>query len=103
MPEYAWMYLNKHDSEYASGAKYPKILNMSKFWIWQGFSICERYKAFDYARIYINRVLNISCVLNMAGLWICKIYIGFQICRNMAEYVWIYNNSQGFEYVSYNT
>ena len=35
MPEYAWMYLNKQDSEYALGPKYAKILNMAKFWIWQ--------------------------------------------------------------------
>ena len=34
MPEYAWMYLNKQDSEYALGPKYAKILNMA------GFSIC---------------------------------------------------------------
>ena len=33
------MCLNKQDSEYASGPKYAKILNMT------GFSICERYTA----------------------------------------------------------
>ena len=33
MPEYA---LYKQDSEYALGPKYAKILNMEKFWIWQG-------------------------------------------------------------------
>ena len=31
--EYAWMCLDKQDSEYASGPKYGKILNMAKFWI----------------------------------------------------------------------
>ena len=35
MPEYTWMGLNKQDSEYASGPKYAKILNMAKFWMWQ--------------------------------------------------------------------
>ena len=40
MPEYAWMYLYKHDSDYALGPKYDKILNMA------GFSICERYTVF---------------------------------------------------------
>ena len=40
MAEYAWMYLDKQDSEYASGPKYAKILNMARF------SICERYTAF---------------------------------------------------------
>ena len=38
------MCLNKQDSECASGPKYPKLLNMTKFWIWQGsqyaFRIC---------------------------------------------------------------
>ena len=40
---------------------------------------------------------------------ICKCYTGFQICHNMAEYVWtereyawIYDNRTGSEYVSYN-
>ena len=36
MPEYAWIYLSKKGSEYASGPKYAEILNMAKFWIWQG-------------------------------------------------------------------
>ena len=36
MPEYVWMCLNKQDSEYASGPKYAKILNMTTFWIWDG-------------------------------------------------------------------
>ena len=31
MSEYAWMYLNKH----------AKILNMPKFWIWQGFELAS--------------------------------------------------------------
>ena len=32
-PEYAWIYLNKQDSEYDSGPKYAKIINMAKPWI----------------------------------------------------------------------
>ena len=36
MSEYAWIRLNKQDFKYASGLKYPKILNIPKFWIWQG-------------------------------------------------------------------
>ena len=50
-------------------------------------------------------------ILNMAGLH--KSYTGFLIYRNMVEYVWkgrampqyvwIYNNRQGSEYVSYKT
>ena len=77
MPEYAWMYLYKHDSDYALGHKYDKILNMA------GFSICERYTVFW---IYQNMPWQSSeCILgskyarilNMAGLWICKSYKGF--------------------------
>ena len=33
MPEYAWIYLNKQDSEYASSPKYGEILNMATFWV----------------------------------------------------------------------
>ena len=40
MPEYVWMCLNKQDSEYISGPKYDKILNM------RGVSISERYTTF---------------------------------------------------------
>ena len=40
MAEYAWINLDKQDSEYVSGPKYAKILNMARF------SICERYTAF---------------------------------------------------------
>ena len=34
------MCLYKQDSQYASGPKYAKILNMA------GFSVCDRYTAF---------------------------------------------------------
>ena len=37
MPEYAWTYLNKQDSEYTSGSEYVQILNVA------GFSICKHY------------------------------------------------------------
>ena len=33
--EYAWMRLNKQVSEYASGPKCAKSLNMAKYWMWQ--------------------------------------------------------------------
>ena len=43
MPEYAWMYLNKQDSQYTLGENFDYseywilskywVLNMSKFWI----------------------------------------------------------------------
>ena len=31
MPEYAWECQSNQDSEYASGPKYAKILNITKF------------------------------------------------------------------------
>ena len=37
MPEYAWICLNKPDSEYASGTKYAKTVNMTRFWTWHDF------------------------------------------------------------------
>ena len=33
MPKYAWVFLDKQDSEYAYGTKHAKILNLTKFWI----------------------------------------------------------------------
>ena len=52
MPEYAWVCLNKQNSEYASGPKYAKILNMTKFWLWQGSqyaSVTQRPEYAEYA------------------------------------------------------
>ena len=75
--KYAWISLNKTSSEYATGSKYAKILNMA------GFSLCERYKAL---RICQNMPKQSSeyilgskyaRILNMAGSWICKKYAGF--------------------------
>ena len=54
--------LYQQDSEYASGLKFAKILNMAEF------SICERSQRSEYARICLDRVLNISWVLNMPGI-----------------------------------
>ena len=52
-------------------------------------------------------------ILNVAGFWICKNKYGskyatvrLNMCEkymNMPEYVWIYDNRHGSEYVSYNT
>ena len=66
IPEYTWVCLDKLDSEYASGpkyAKYAKILNMVGFWIY------EQYTCSEYVRKCLDRVLNISWVLNMPGFW----------------------------------
>ena len=70
MPKYSWMCLYRHNSEYASGPKYPKILNMAKSWIWQGFQYASVTQGSEYARIWPDRVLNISWVLNTPRFWI---------------------------------
>ena len=70
VPEYAWMCLYKQDSKYASGPKYAKILNMAKFWIWQGSQYASVTQRSNYTKICLGRVLNISRVLNMPGFWI---------------------------------
>ena len=38
--EYAWICINKQDSEFPWGPKYGKVLNMARF------SLCKRYAAF---------------------------------------------------------
>ena len=108
--EYAWMWLNKQDSEYAYGPKYANILNMAKFWTWQGSqyaSVSQRLNMPENA--LLDRDLNIYRVLIMPVFWIWNSYTGFQICHNMTEYVWIrleyawkYLNLRS-EYASYNT
>ena len=59
MAEYAWMCLYKQDSEYASGSKYAKLLNIAKFWIWQGSQYASVTRRSEYARKCLDRVLNI--------------------------------------------
>ena len=46
MPEYAWMCLNKQDSEYPSGPKYEQTSKYDKVLNMEGFSICECYTVF---------------------------------------------------------
>ena len=82
MSEYAWMCLNKQDSEYASGPKYAKILNIAKFLIWQGSQYASVTQDSEYVRIFLNISEYISCskyakILNIAAFWICKSYTGF--------------------------
>ena len=54
------MCLYKQDSEYASGSKYAKILNMAKFSIWQGSQYANITQRSEYTRICLDRVLNVS-------------------------------------------
>ena len=54
----------------------PRVINMPKFWVYRKvlnvgwFPICNRYTAFWINRMCLDRVLNISWVLNMSGFWI---------------------------------
>ena len=61
------MCLYKQDSEYAWGSKYAKILNMEKFLIWQGSQYANVTQRSGYARICLDKALNMSWVLNMLG------------------------------------
>ena len=60
MPEYTWMGPNKQDSEYASGPKYAKILNVDKFWTWQGSQYTSVTQRSEYTKICLDKVLNLS-------------------------------------------
>ena len=48
------------DSEYASGPKHAKIVNMANLWIWLGFQYASVTQRSEYARICLDRGLNIS-------------------------------------------
>ena len=63
MPEY------KEDSEYASVPKCAKILNVAKFWMWEGSCYASITQRSEYVRICLDRVLNIFRVLNIPGFW----------------------------------
>ena len=77
MLEHAWMYVVKQDCECTLSPKY------AKFWIWQGSQYASVTQRFEYTRICLDRVLNISWVLNMPGFWI----------RQGSEYARVTQNS----------
>ena len=82
--EYGWICLNRN-SEYAH-TKYAKILNLTKFWIWQGSQYGSVSQHSEYPEYSLfDRVLNISWVLNMPVFWIWK--LGRVL--NMSQYSWI--------------
>ena len=90
MPEIAWMCLYKYDSEYTSGLKYAKLLNMAKFWIWKGSqyaSVTQRAgKCFD--KVLLNFLgCKYAWILNVSRLWICKSCTGFW-ALNMPQSDW---------------
>ena len=57
MSEYAWMCLYKQDSEYGLGPEYATIMNMAKFWIWQGFQCANITQHSEYARICLYALI----------------------------------------------
>ena len=69
--EYAWMCVNKQDSEYADGPKYAKILNMAKFWTGKVLNMRALHNVLNMPEyVLLDRILNISWVLNMPIFWI---------------------------------
>lgn len=68
--EYLLICLNKQ------GSDMPQVQNMPKFWIWQSpkyyrvLNMRVTQRSDEYARMWLERVLNIYLVLNMPGFWI---------------------------------
>ena len=86
MPEYVWICLYEQDSEYTSGPKYAKILNVA------GFSICERYTAFWICQNMLWQSSKYTLgyeyarILNMAGFWYMQ---ELHRVLNMPQYGWV--------------
>ena len=111
--EYAWAFLSKQDSEYAF-TKYAKILNLAKFWIWQGSQYPSVSQRLKYARLFLawhsSEYISCSkyaCILNMKdtqGSKYATIWLNMsELDMNKPEDVCIYDNKSTSEYVSYNT
>ena len=84
--ECAWMCLYKQDSEYFSGSKYAKILNMIEFWILQGSQYASVKQRSECARLYM--------------FWqsYIRIYIGFLICQD-SEYGRVLNMQELYRFL----
>ena len=68
---------------------------MAKLWMWQGSHYASVTQCSEYSRICLDRVLNISWVLNMPEFWIwqgseyARVTQGSKyatICLNMSEF-----------------
>ena len=98
--------LYKQDPEYASGPKYANILNMAKFWIWQGSQYASIAQRPEYAKmrkydkvLYMRRDAN-GRVLNIPGFRVCQVSAYANIVQG-SEYAWVRLNNalwQGSEY-----
>ena len=107
IPEYAWMFQYKQDSEYVSGPNYAKILNMAGFLMrerYTGFWICQNmpWQSSEYILAHLWQGSEYERVTQ--GSKYSTIYLNMsEWDANMPQYVWSYDNKQGSEYVSYNT
>ena len=98
------MFPNKQDSEFAYGPKYAKILNMAKFWIWQGSqyvsislhsecaTICLAWRSSEYITgseyASILNMKQLHRALNMPQYG--SIYLNWTwICQKMSEFTMI--------------
>ena len=59
----------KQDPEYASRPNYAKIPKTTNFRIWQGSEYASVTQRSEYAKICLDRVLNIILVANMSEFW----------------------------------
>ena len=126
MPEYAQMnkilnvpwVLNMPKLWTWKSSEYCKVLNiqalhsvlnmpentLTEFWIYLGFYICQYSGCSRAVNMQVlHRVLIMSqcCLicLSATGIWLNM----SEYNRNMPEYIWIYDNRQVSEYISYNT
>ena len=108
-----WICLNMPECAYINRIlSMPRVLNIPQFWLSKCFQYDSTTEHCGYARIYLDRVLNISWVLNMLLniFWIWQgakyanvthgskcITIWLNMSEwdvNMPEYIWIYDNRQ---------
>ena len=63
-----------------------QIPGLAKFWTWQGSQYASVTQCSEYARICLDKVLNISRVLNMPEFWIGQGSEYAAIWLNMSEF-----------------
>ena len=99
MPKYAWICLNKQDSEYSSRPKYTKILYMAKFWIWQVSQYASDTQRSEYARICLISGSKYASILNMQELH--TVLNMPRYSRIWLNWTWIFQNMpwQSYGYI----
>ena len=66
-----------------------KILNMTKFWIWQGSQNGRVTQFSEYPKICLDSVLDISQVLKMPGFYDYGRVLNKHTIQNIPQYGWI--------------